>query len=184
MTELETPVPLLQHHGEFAELLTLYRTAAPRRVLEIGTYHGGSLYHWLRNATPGTTVVSIDRYDLVDDTHLYGKWAGDGVEIVVIRGDSNDSATAGKAAAHGPYEWIYIDADHQLRNVQRDWHLYRPLATPGGVVVFHDITPSSDPSLQADARWAELRAEERTFEIQAANGWGIGVVFVPEESAA
>ncbi len=54
-----TPVPIFQWEKEFEVLLELYRRLAPWRVLEVGTYHGGTLYHWLRNASPGTTTRSI-----------------------------------------------------------------------------------------------------------------------------
>ena len=184
MTTLEqTPVPLLQHEGEFAQLLELYRSQAPRRVLEVGTYHGGSLYHWLRNAQPGTVVVSVDRYDLVDNTHLYPDWTPDGVECVVIRGDSNDTITALSAAAYSPFDWVYIDADHHEPAVRRDWQLYGELAARGSVVVFHDISPSSDPSLQVDRFWSELRQHEMTTEITSGGGWGIGIVFLTGTAA-
>ena len=44
-----TPVPIFQWEKEFEVLLELYRRETPERVLEIGTYHGGTLFHWLRN---------------------------------------------------------------------------------------------------------------------------------------
>ena len=45
-----TPVPIFQWEREFEVLLELYRRETPAAVLEIGTYHGGTLFHWLRNA--------------------------------------------------------------------------------------------------------------------------------------
>ena len=175
-TTLDTPVPLLQHHGEFAELLDLYRTTQPKRVLEVGTYHGGTLYHWLQNATPGTLVVSVDRYDLVDNTHLYPDWCPPDVTYEVIRGDSNDLNTVLVAAAYSPYDWIYIDADHTEPAVRRDWQNYRELAAHNATIVFHDISPSNDPSLQVAPLWNEIRDTHTTREIASNDGWGIGII--------
>jgi len=70
---LDTPVPVLQNQSELAELIALYRDRKPKRTLEVGTYHGGTLYHWLRHAPRGATVVSVDSYTVpgVDNRHLY-----------------------------------------------------------------------------------------------------------------
>lgn len=179
-TLLDTPVPLLQHHGEFSRLLDLYRATQPQRVLEVGTYHGGTLYHWLHEAQPGATIVSIDSYATgVDNSSLYPSWAADNVELIVIRGDSNHPDTAIEAAAHGPYDWIYIDGDHTLPAVTQDWQTYSPLAAPGAIIVLHDITPSSDPSIQVAPLWQRIREQHHTIELTEDGGWGIGVVFMP-----
>jgi predicted O-methyltransferase YrrM len=74
-----TPVPIFQWEQEFNELLDLYRKLKPKRVLEIGTYHGGTLYHWLTNARKGAKVATVDSYAAgVDNRHLYNDWVPDG----------------------------------------------------------------------------------------------------------
>lgn len=180
MTIIETPVPLLQHHDEFTQLLDLYRQIKPERVLEVGTYHGGSLYHWLQNAAPKATIVTIDSYTTgVDNSDQYTNWATSNADVVVIRGDSNDPHTAAMAAEQGPYQWIYIDADHHEHAVRQDWQLYSPLAAPGGYVILHDISESSDPTIQVAPLWAELANEWETVEFRSDGGWGIGIVLMP-----
>lgn len=173
------PVPWLQHPDEFASLLALYQTLKPRRVLEVGSWHGGTLYHWLRHAQRGSIVVSLDRYWDVDNSAQYGDWASDGVEIVVIRGDSNDPRTVAHAAAYAPYDFVFVDADHHEPNVRADWRHYSQLAAPGAVIALHDILESDDPTIEVAPLWAELRHEHATIEFAAAGGYGIGVVFLP-----
>jgi cephalosporin hydroxylase len=56
-----SPVPILQREAEFSVLLELYRRLEPLKVLEIGTYHGGTLYHWLQNGS-ADLIVSLDSY--------------------------------------------------------------------------------------------------------------------------
>jgi len=99
MTVVQSPVPILQNSVEFAAMLDLYRAAAPKRVLEIGTYHGGTLYHWLQNATDGATIVTVDSYRTgVDNRDLYPHWTPDGVTLHVIDGDSRDPNTVAQVA--------------------------------------------------------------------------------------
>ena len=178
---LQTPVQIFQHEEEFEELLCLYREKRPPRVLEIGTYHGGTLYHWLRCAAPGATVVSVDSYAVgVDNSALYDDWCDGDVRLVVVRGDSADPDTVAKVASYGPYEWVFIDAGHLEDEVRADWENYRPLAT--GVVAFHDILPPTreHPEIQVAPLWQEIRETHDTVEIIAdpnAPWGGIGVCY-------
>ena len=178
-----TPVDAIQTGAEFWPLLDLYRARRPRRVLEVGTYKGGTLYHWLRNAPPGATVVSVDLFEdvTVDNTYLYAEWAGPGVQPVVVRGDSRDPNVVAAAAAHGPFDWAFIDAGHLEEEVRADWANYRPLAAPGSIIAFHDIQDVEHifPRIQVHRLWAELAQEYVTREFCVPGGGGIGVVYIP-----
>lgn len=178
------PVPVFQHAAEFARLLDIYRERKPKRVLEVGTYHGGTLYHWLQNAQPGTTVVTVDLGSPVDNSHLYPEWVPKGVELVVIHGDSHDLETIQKAMEHAPYDWLFIDADHYYESVKADWEAYGPMVSDGGVVVFHDIysDPSAHPEIEVNRLWREIQAAgNQTAEIvlDPPHVWsGLGVVYL------
>ncbi len=186
------PVPIFQHQFEWQQLLALYARHKPMRVLEIGTYHGGTLYHLLRLAQPGATVVSIDVYNTGPDTDnraCYPDWTPEGVTLHVIVADSRKASTAKRAAEYGPFDWIWIDADHYEASVQADWDNYRPLAAPGGVVAFHDIiTHASWPSIEVEKVWRRIQRQGYvTQEIAWSTGvppndqgWGaIGIVYLP-----
>jgi predicted O-methyltransferase YrrM len=173
---LETPVELLQHDGEFAALLDLYRLRRPRRVLEIGIGAGGTLYHWLHNAAPGTQIVAVDRHL---DRNRYAAWVPADVDLATIRGDSTDPFTVAQAAALGPYDWIFIDADHRDDVVRADWRNYRRTAAPDAVVALHDITATDDPAIDVAPLWRELQTRYDTVELVADGGFGIGVVLMP-----
>jgi predicted O-methyltransferase YrrM len=184
---IETPVEVLQHELELERLVDLYRARRPRRVLEVGTFAGGTLYHWLTHAAPFpplTVVVAIDTYLHRDNRDLYPEWMQDGTELVVIEGDSSDTTVISQAAALGPYEWVYIDADHYLESVRRDWQAYGALAAPGGLVVLHDITPTPDPTIEVDRLWAELEQGHDTETIVEPGGFGFGIVHVALPSTA
>lgn len=178
------PVPIFQWEAEFSQLLGLYRERAPESVLEVGTYHGGTLFHWLQNSREGTVVVSLDSYAVgVDNRHLYADWLPPGVSLVMLEGDSTKPATAKRVAKHSPFEWVWIDAGHRYHEVKADWDLYRPMCEPGGIVCLHDILPASrnHPTIEVNRLWQEIQAEYATDEIVAdrSAAWGgIGIVHV------
>lgn len=46
------PVPIYQDEGEFNHLLDLVKSNQPKRILEIGSLYGGTLWYWM-NAVKG-----------------------------------------------------------------------------------------------------------------------------------
>lgn len=180
-----TPVPVLQRQDEFARLLALYRERRPRRVVEVGTYHGGTLYHWLRNAAPGAVVVSLDSYTTgVDNRALYDAWRPPGVTLHALAGDSRDPALAAQVRdLVGEADWLFIDAGHFEPEVRGDYALYAPLVADSGVIVLHDILDHpAHPELQVWRLWRDIRASgARTEEIISdpnQDDCGIGVQYV------
>jgi len=135
-----TPVPILQRQWEFDVLMDLYTRLGPRYVLEIGTYHGGTLYHWLRLAVPNATVVSVETYQTgVDNRHMYSSWTPDGIALHAIVGNSHDLATVETVRTLLPtIDFLFIDALHLYDAVLRDWTLYGPLVRRGGIVAVAD----------------------------------------------
>lgn len=179
------PVPTLQRRWEFDQLLKLYRQHAPQRVLEVGTYHGGTLYQWLKAAPAGARVVSVDRPPpgVVQD-EIFHRWAPPRVDLRLLRGDSADPAMVSAAARFGPFEWIFLDAGHAAHEVRADWNNYSALAAPGGIVALHDILPGRNAQawIQVAPVWKEIQRDGYlTQEIVASEDvdWGgIGVVYL------
>ncbi len=155
------PVEIFQWEAEFEQLLEMYRRERPARLLEIGTYYGGTLYHWLQNAAPGTTIVSLDSYVTgVDNRHLYDEWVPEGVELVVIAADSNDPATVPVVMEHGPFDWVFIDGGHYYHEAKKDWELWMPTVKKGGLVILHDIVTNPEwPWIEVEQLWREIQRE-------------------------
>ncbi len=178
------PVPVLQWQAEFEVLLELYRRLEPANVLEVGTYHGGTLYHWLQNtARPGAKIVTVDSYAVgVDNRHLYDDWNVNDTRLVVVAGDSHDEETIQRVWKHGPFDFVMIDAGHYYNEVQRDWQRYGAMVKKGGLVCLHDIlTHPAWPSIEVGRLWDEIKKDHLTFEIVAdrdAEWGGIGVVLL------
>jgi len=178
----DTPVPINQHEDEFSAFLDLYKKRAPMRILEIGTYNGGTLYHWITQASHGATIVSIDNQHVNKD--LYPKWAANKVRVEFYNGYSETQEAIQKAKDFAPYDWIFIDADHSYNGVKSDWVNYSPMINKGGIVAFHDILPHppwDGQPIEVEKLWAEIKEEHDTLEIIGKSKWpdlsGIGVVF-------
>ncbi len=102
------PVPILQWTAEFEVLLDLYRRLEPADVLEVGTYHGGTLYHWLQNTSrPGARIVTVDSYAVgVDNRDLYDGWIVNDTRLAVVAGDSHAETTLAQVQTLGPYDFV------------------------------------------------------------------------------
>lgn len=180
----ETPVPIFQHEWEFSTLLEEYKARKPKRVLEIGTYHGGTLYHWLTAHTP-EVVVQVDSFAMgVDNRHLFGAWCKPKTQLHSIVADSTNPDTINLVEPYGPFDWIWIDAGHYEHEVRADWANYGPLAAPGAVACFHDIlTHPSHPEIEVERLWREMQAQGYVTRELVANrdaDWGgIGIVYLP-----
>ncbi len=183
-----TPVTICQLEDEFAPVLDLYRNEKPQAVLEIGTASGGSLYHWLTNAQPGATIVTIDlpNPDYPPNDHLYPNWTPENVNGYQIRGDSTDPGTIQAAAEYGPYQWLFIDANHTYEATRADYDNYSPLVSPGGLILLHDIALVRDYEDGNTAGvwkcWREIQATgqwTREFRAQPPlPAYGIGAIRV------
>ncbi len=183
-----TPVEINQLAEEFDQALELYREVGPKRVLEIGTAAGGTLYHWLQNAAPDARIVSVD----IDMSQLSQETANSwcpepDVACHLIRGDTRLPWVQEQIRAHGPFDWLFIDGCHEYEYAYNDWYAFMPMCNPGAHVLFHDVAlrrnyPGGATAgveqlwreLQADGYWTrELRADPTLTE------YGIGILRLP-----
>ena len=175
----ETPVKILQYEWEFLSLLDIYKKRKPKKVLEIGSFAGGTLYHWLQNATVGTHIISVDTYVSGEDNRsLYDSWKPRGVTLTALCGDSHSEEIKMQLKLAAPFDWVFIDADHYYDSVKQDWSTYKEMCS--GVLVLHDINPIADPSIEVDRLWGEIRRDGYVIqELLATNeSCGIGVVYL------
>ena len=96
----------------------------------------------------------------------------------MIHERSNVSARSPRPAV----DFLFLDGDHSYDAVRRDFELYEPLVTPGGLVAFHDVSPQTTPDTVGTARfWAELKQGRQTEEVVGSGtaGYGIGVYCKP-----
>jgi len=181
-----TPVSIYQKPEEFLPILEIFKERKPRSILEIGTYAGGSLYHWLSNASPDSHIASVDPYHdpAVDNRHLYDDWCAPGVTQTAIQGYSQHKDTLEQLEQFAPFDWVFIDGCHEYIIVSQDWRNSLRLSSPTGIIVLDDIIthPLYRVFHQVSRLWKEIQmAEYITHEYIADPNqrWGgLGLVYL------
>lgn len=198
------PVTLAaRHHGaiqieeEFDDLVNLLESRPPAHiVLEVGTCGGGSFHALAVLAADRATMISIDYAPQLTHVEL-AALTKPGQAAYQIIADSNDPDTAEKVREIIKYEQhregidvLFIDADHHETAVRADVANYLPLVRPGGIAIFHDITPQDprydrpDQNIEVSRVWADLARnypKHWAFEHpRESHTWGgIGVIEKP-----
>jgi predicted O-methyltransferase YrrM len=179
-----------QFKSELIGLLNWMSQRPPRAVLEIGTARGGTLFCWCALAAPAATVISLDLPQGIHGggyppwkTFLYKRFAGSKQKLHLLSGDSHEQimlVTVKKMLPPGGLDFLFIDGDHTLDGVRRDYEMYSPLVKSGGAIVFHDIcTHGAEFNCHVDKFWNELKQGREHWEFieNPAQGiYGIGVI--------
>lgn len=169
---------------ELTELVKIVADLHPTRILELGTYHGGTLYYWLTVLEPGGTCYTIDDREPMA---LWQGWAtAHGCKTVNWHGDTRAGEMLALAKAHAPYDFLFIDANHTEAGVTADFMDYAPLVRPGGIVALHDILDPAPHRGQDHIRVSRLwkRIQQagyvtRELITHPSQSWGgIGVVYL------
>lgn len=187
----ECPVEILQNPDEFPVLLQRFRELKPASVLEIGSLFGGTLWYWIHNVGPGSTVVSIDRmivdtdprWDRQDLGHrqLWHEWAEEcRVALISFDGESRDPLIRNPILRLvGSFDFLFIDGSHKTEDARFDFEVYGSLVRKGGMIAFHDIVaPQGTGHYGVAPLWQELKAKHRTEEVDGGSNQGIGILYV------
>ena len=178
-----------QDPTEIGELCRRVAQRRPAVILEIGTARGGTLYLWSRLAQDGATILSIDkpgedgsvRAPVLSVYRRFGQERD--VRVVLLPIDSHSEgahARVSRVLAGRKVDLLFIDGDHSYEGVRADFYDYLPYLAPNAIVAMHDIAvPASDPAIQVQRLWDEIRA--RGFKTEAViaepgNSPGIGIV--------
>lgn len=181
-----------QHPKEIFSLYQRLIELRPRRVIEIGTARGGTLYLWAQAAAADARIVSVDLPGgpfgggyLPCREPFYRSFAREEQGLTLIRDNSHNPAIRDRLAAllEGGADFLFIDADHSLAGIRRNLELYGPLVKPGGMIALHDILPNPRwPEIEIWQLWEKLRAleivEEITDSREGERPLGIGLIHV------
>lgn len=165
-------IEVFQNLWELDQMIAVFERQRPKRVLEIGSWHGGTLWHWMQTAD---RVVAID--DEMRRADLWQQWAGEtNTDLHLIQGFSQDADVIERARTLGPYDWVFIDGDHSYFAVRADWDNYRGMVAPGGVVAFHDTQhPENAADYGVGQLWAEITEETDTRWVHIGNTGHCGI---------
>jgi predicted O-methyltransferase YrrM len=188
-----------QVESEIVQVCELIELEQPKRLLEIGTNLGGTLFLFCRAAPTDAHLVSIDLPYQPAPEHPNGylgyhesrrlvlrAFTRPSQRVSLLQRNSHDPKTMEKARGMlaGPVDFLFIDGDHAYEAVRRDWELYSPLVRPGGLVGFHDIWPGIH-SGGVPEFWREVKAGRDVIEVvgsEQQDGFGIGLVRIPDQS--
>ena len=163
----DCPVEVLQDEKEFAEFMEFYKQLAPKKVLEIGSFYGGTLWHFLKYSKLETlTCIDMqippadERYSqMVVSRIKWPSWVG----TYMPNGRFNDIpgnsqwesviSTAKNLHPENDIDLLHIDGDHSYQGVKADYENYKGMVRPGGVIVFHDIFGIED----VNRLWEEVK---------------------------
>jgi Methyltransferase domain len=166
-----------QEKSEISHLLDwLSKRPQPHAVLEIDTCNGGTLFCWCALAVPDAPVINLD---LPGGIHgggypywkifLYRRFAEPGQKIHLLRGDSHEPAVleaVKKLLPLGGLGFLFIDGDHTLDGVQRDYEMFSPLVKFGRTSIFHDISAHRrEYNCHVDKFWNELKQGRECWEF-------------------
>ena len=174
-----------QHDEELEPFIALLQRRGVRRYLEIGARQGDTFYRVLRALGPGSSGVAVDLPGgpwgkLGTESALNAccdTLAREGHTALAVYGDVADPAVVTAIERLGPFDAIFIDADHRYESVKRDWRTFSRMAP---IVAFHDIAAGGalqrGQGLVADVErfWRELREQYRALED---NDVGMAVSF-------
>lgn len=137
-------VETLQTEWELAHLRRIYRekfaSGPPIRCLELGTHEGGTLRYFIEDAPAKSEFVCVTLEPRAEWVINWQSWAKEkGSTLCVHDRNSQEKHTADMVRISGPYDFIFIDADHSYPGVKRDWELYSPMCKAGGIIAMHDV---------------------------------------------
>jgi len=179
----------MQKRSEITKLLAEVSKSKPKRILEIGTANGGTLFLISKAAPADALMVSLDlpggRFGggyPAWKIPIYKMFANGRQKIKLVRADSHrpESLENVRAALGGKADFLFIDGDHTYEGVKKDFEMYRTLVKEGGTIALHDIVPHPrETGCNVFDFWKELREshDHREFvENWKQKSCGIGLV--------
>lgn len=142
----------------------------PKKMVEIGSAHGGTLHFWDQMIGPGGLTVSVDLWDTHGVTMDFTNAQS---EVVLLQADSHDLLTLTEVSdlTQGSIDFLFIDGDHTYEGAKKDYEMFSPLVRRGGIVAFHDVVYDTD--IQVRRLFLELNEPKESIEITH----GIGVIY-------
>lgn len=168
-----------QNPTEFEMLYRMVEQRQPKRILEIGSFYGGTLWNWAQ--LKPEALVAVDMVTEQPEHHKavlkarkqWDSWMT-GIDFLNLVGDSKDWFVHDKVRERGPYDFMFIDGDHSYEGVKQDFNIYRPMLTRGGAVAFHD-TIRHEPGV---IRFAEELKDLFPWSQYFSPDWGAGILVV------
>jgi peptidylprolyl isomerase len=173
-----------QNAWELEQMLAVLERLKPTRILEIGCFQGGTLYHLIRLAQPGAKILAIDPACGPYEAR-WRSWLTDGKALHCFASRSQSAGLGDTVAALvGELDFLLIDGDHEYAGARADFCTYGPLVRAGGIIALHDICINRvhKDAIHVDILWREIREAgyviQELYSSPAQPQMGIGLVYV------
>jgi hypothetical protein len=193
---IDERIVLTQHLDEFEILLHEYINLNAKNVLEIGSYFGYSLHHWLYYSAKNAKIVSIDlpisefcgqsdprvpvqEYVIANEWKVWTKRNNN--KLFLIQNSSQLESTREKSINlinNEKFDFVFIDGDHRYEAVKTDFEMYLPTVKSGGIIALHDIGYAEEGGVHQ--LWDEIKSgfKHKELRLHPNNEKGIGIIFV------
>ncbi len=181
-------------------ILNKYAGHPINTVIEIGTYHGGTLWMFSQFSANGANLISIDlpegNFAAGSNPHEFyfmknyiGRFepVHQGLKHLqnfhYLRENSHDEMTKETVSAllesfHSEVDLLFIDGDHSYEGVKQDYYMYQEFVKDGGLIIFHDINKHKQvPFCRPHQFWQELKGKDSSQYLEIIGqgleaGWG------------
>jgi hypothetical protein len=170
--------------GHLAFANDLIAALEPRLIVELGTHWGEAYFTFCQSVQElglGTMCYAVDHWQGDEHAGSYGEEVFDEVSTYngrfyrqfsyLLRRSFDDAINQ---FGDGSIDLLHIDGLHTYEAVRHDFEKWLPKVKPGGIVLFHDISPRHE-DFGVWRLWEEIKAQfPETFEFH--HSWGLGVV--------
>ena len=194
MKIIDDRITQTQYLPEFMQLITEYLALNPKNVLEIGSYYGSSLHHWLYYCAKGAKVISIDlpirqfcgdsdprceiqEKAIANEWKTWTKYKNAKLYLIQDMSQKVSTLKAVEDLLGGEQlDFVFIDGNHMYDAVKKDFEMYYPLVRKGGVIALHDIGYAEEGGVHK--LWDELRQNHWNLELRKhpKKEKGIGII--------
>ncbi|MGI6460290.1 MAG: class I SAM-dependent methyltransferase [Candidatus Hydrogenedentales bacterium] len=183
----------IQIRSEISGLLKILQERQPKRILEIGTANGGTLFLLCRVLAPDGAILSVDLPGGCFGggyapwrQWIYKTFTTPDQKMDLLRADSHLPETRERVEEWlngDKFDFILIDGDHTYSGAKTDFEHYRGFLQEHGIVAFHDIVPHKwDAGVEVFRLWNEIRSKHNVVEFVESwdqCGAGIGLLLNP-----
>jgi hypothetical protein len=171
-----------QSHRDFAYDLVSF--VQPRLIVELGVHYGCSYYAFcqaVKDHALVSRVVGIDTWRGDPHAGFYDDDVFDLVKKTKESYFSDDRFSFRRASfneavaefADNSIGLLHLDGLHTYEGVREDFTTWLPKLAEDGVLLIHDVAPSS--GYESARFWADIKRQYPHFEFL--NKWGLGIVF-------
>ena len=168
---------VLQEFRELDAFANLLLKENVKSYLEVGCKFGGSLWRIGNRLPRGSRIVAADlpqgdtsfkdtKPHLIECVEALKK---NGYDAHLILGDSTDPQVVEQVYALGPFDAVFIDANHTKPYVRKDFENYGKITK---LIAFHDINffrpgglPPHKKPIEVREVWDEIRKDKRHVVI-------------------